>query len=317
MSGTENELHVVVGAGAIGSRVAAELAGRGHRVRVVTRSGSGPEHALIERVATDAADADRLTRLCSGAAAVYNCANPPYHRWYADWPPIADALLQAAERSGAVLVITGNLYGYGPVDGPMTEQTPVAATGTKGRVRARMWADALAAHQAGRLRATEVRGSDYLGARSQSQLGDRVVPRLLAGKAVTVLGEPDVVHTWTFTGDMARMLVTAGADERAWGRAWHCPSHEPRTIRDVVGQLCALAGVDPVPVRRLSPLLIRATAPFMPFLRELPEVMHQHTRPWVMDSSAAQRTFGLEPTGWPQLLLAHLDGYRPARATAA
>ena len=35
------DLHVVVGAGAIGSGIARELAGRGHRVRLVTRSGSG------------------------------------------------------------------------------------------------------------------------------------------------------------------------------------------------------------------------------------------------------------------------------------
>jgi hypothetical protein len=38
-----------------------------------------------------------------------------------DWPPPAAALLRAAETSGALLVTTGNLYGYGAVDGPMTE----------------------------------------------------------------------------------------------------------------------------------------------------------------------------------------------------
>jgi len=63
------------------------------------------------------------------------------------WPPIANALLVAAERSGAVLATTSNLYGYGPVSAPMTEATPLAATGTKGRVRVQMWRDALAAHE--------------------------------------------------------------------------------------------------------------------------------------------------------------------------
>jgi nucleoside-diphosphate-sugar epimerase len=216
--------HVVVGSGAVGSAVAALLVEQGHRVRVITRSGSGRQHELVERIAADAADTERLTQLCTGAAAVYNCANPPYHRWAVEWPPIAASLLQAAERSGAVLATTSNLYGYGPVDAPMTEATPLAATGTKGLVRARMWLDALAAHTSGRLRATEVRGSDYLGPGSQSQLGDRVVPRLLAGKAVSILGDPDVVHTWTYTGDMARMLVIAAADERAWGASRASPT---------------------------------------------------------------------------------------------
>jgi nucleoside-diphosphate-sugar epimerase len=312
-TGKSDGYHVVVGAGAIGAAVAGRLTGRGIQVRMITRSGSGPQHPLIERVAADAA---RLTPLCTGAAAVYNCANPHYHRWATDWPPVATALLQAAERTGAVLVTTSNLYGYGPVDAPMTEATPLAATGVKGRVRAQMWRDALAAHEAGRVRVTEVRGSDYLGFRSQSLLGDRVVPRLLAGKSVTLLGDPEVIHTWTFIGDMARMLVTAATDERAWGRAWHCPSHPARTARDVVGHLCELTGVPPVPVRRMPGAFLRLAGVFVPLLRELPEVMHQHTRPWVMDCSAAQDTFGLHPTPWTALLDDHLDGFRPARAAA-
>lgn len=315
MSDNGNGHHVVVGSGAVGAVVATLLAEQGRRVQVVTRSGTGPSHRLVERVSADAADGGRLTELCTGAVAVYNCANPQYHRWATDWPPIAAALLRAAERTGAVLVTTSNLYGYGPVDGPMTERTPLAATGTKGRVRAQMWREALAAHEAGRLRATEVRGSDYLGPRSQSQLGDRVVPRLLVGRSVSLLGDPDVVHTWTYTGDMARMLVTAATDERAWGRAWHCPSHPARTARDVVNELCRIAEVEQVAVRRLPGLLVRAAGLFVPLLRELPEVMHQHTRPWAMDSSAAQDTFGIHPTPWPQLLRDHLEGFRPVAAT--
>lgn len=45
-------LHVIVGAGPVGSATARELLSRGHDVRVVTRSGSGVAGA--ERVAADA-----------------------------------------------------------------------------------------------------------------------------------------------------------------------------------------------------------------------------------------------------------------------
>lgn len=310
------QLHVVVGAGAVGSGVARLLADRGEQVRVITRSGSAPEHPRIEAVAADASDATRLVQLSRGAQALYNCVNPPYHRWATDWPPVADALLRAAERSGAVLVTTANLYAYGPVDGPMTEDLPLVATGVKGRVRARMWQDALHAHRAGRVRAAEARGSDYLGAGSQSQLGDRVVPRLLAGRPVSVLGAPDVPHSWTSTRDMARLLVTLASDERAWGRAWHVPSHPARTIREVVADLCALAGVEPVPVRRIPPAVLRAAGLFVPLLRELPEVMHQHTRPWLLDSSAAERTFDLRPTPWQDILADHLAPFQRQSAAA-
>lgn len=296
------QLHVVVGAGAVGTATAHLLADAGHAVRVVTRSGSGPDRAGVERVAADAADADRLLGLARGATAIYNCVNPPYHRWATDWPPVAAALLAAAEGSGAVLATVSNLYVYGEVDAAMTETTPMAATGTKGRVRRQMWLDALAAHEAGRARVTEVRGSDYLGPHAQSHLGDAAIRRLLAGKPVFVIGEPSAPHTWTATRDVARTLVRVAADEQAHGRAWHVPSHAPRTLSEVVADLCRLAGVRTVPVKRLPALVRVGGRPFVPFLRELPEVMHQHERPWVMDSSAAQAAFGLAPTPWEEIL---------------
>ena len=121
-------LHVIVGAGPVGTGAAKLLAERGQSVRLISRRGSGPDHPAIERVAADATRAERLSELVTGAAALYNCANPLYHRWLTDWPPLAAALLTAAERSGAVLAVASNLYGYGPVDGPITDATPLAAT---------------------------------------------------------------------------------------------------------------------------------------------------------------------------------------------
>ena len=73
-------LHVIVGAGPVGTATAQHLVDAGHQVRMVTRTGNGPAPS-VERVAADAADGDRLTELTRGAAALYNCANPPYHRW--------------------------------------------------------------------------------------------------------------------------------------------------------------------------------------------------------------------------------------------
>src|SRR5689334_5364432 len=159
-------LHVIVGAGPVGTATANLLADRGEQVRVITRRGTGPERPGVERVAADATDAARLSELTKGAVALYNCANPPYHQWLTDWPPLIQALLSAAESSGAVLASASNLYGYGPVAGPITAATPLAATQPKLKVRADMWRDMLAAHQAGKIRATEVRGSDYIEANS-------------------------------------------------------------------------------------------------------------------------------------------------------
>lgn len=306
--------HVIVGAGPIGSATARLLAARGERVTVVTHSGGGPDLAGVERVKADAADVDRMTQLTAGAAALYNCANPPYNRWDTDWPPIASSLLTAAERSGAVLATVSNLYGYGRVSGPMTEQTPLHPHGTKGRVRATMWQDALAAHASGRARVTEVRGSDYVGGGAESHLGDRVVPKILAGKNVQVLGSADQPHTWTFVEDVAHLLVIVGADERAWGQPWHVPSNPPRTQRQAVDDIARAAGVTAVKTSVVPGLLLRVMGLFNPAVRELPEVAYQLEQPFILDSTAAQRTFGLAPTPWDDVLAAIVAHYRGGAA---
>ena len=308
-------LHVIVGAGPVGTATARLLAERGERVRVVTRRGAGPEHPAVERVAADAADADRLATLAEGATALYNCANPAYHRWPTDWPPLAAALLTAAERSGAVLATVGNLYGYGPADAPMTETTPLASTGTKGRVRNRMWADALAAHRVGRARVTEVRGSDYLGADANS-LGSMVLPRVVAGRRVVVPVDLDAPHTFTYVGDVARTLVVAATDERAWGRAWHVPSPPAVSVRALAARAAALAGAPAPKLTRLPYPALWLGGLFHPTVRELRETAYQFDRPFLMDSTAAQETFGISPTPLDDVLAESVAGLRPTPATA-
>ncbi|MFE7974018.1 NAD-dependent epimerase/dehydratase family protein [Streptomyces shenzhenensis] len=289
-------LHVIVGAGPVGTATARLLADQGERVRVVTRRGTGPDHPAVERVAADATDAPALARLCAGATALYNCAGPAYHRWPMDWPPLAAAFLEAARTSGSVLVAAGNLYGYGPVTGAMTEQHPLLETGTKGRVRARMWADALAAHKAGRIRTAEVRSSDYLGAGTQSLLTMAVLPKALAGARVRVPADLDAPHSWTYVGDVARTLVAVAADDSAWGRAWHVPSTAPVSLRDITTRACALADAPPPRLSTMPAAVLWLGGLGNPLVRELRETQYQFRRPFVMDSSAATEAFAIAPT---------------------
>src|SRR5688572_9799874 len=189
-------LHVIVGKGPVGSATAEELVVRGHEVRVLSRSG-GRSTDAVEHRQVDAVDADAVSEASRGAAALYNAVNPEYHRWATDWPPVAAALLAAAERTGAVLVTMSNLYGYGRPTGPMTPQSPLSATDVKGRVRIRMWEDALAAHEAGRVRVTEARAADFVGPQvpaAHSHL-TRQLTALRKGRRAWVVGDPDAPRT--------------------------------------------------------------------------------------------------------------------------
>lgn len=308
---TTSATHVIAGSGPVGTTTALLLADLGHQVRVITRSGSGPTHPNIERVALDATNVAALTKATAGAAAIYNCVNPPYHRWPTDWPPLANAMIAGAESSGAVLVIMGNLYGYGPMTRPMKESDPLASTGVKAGVRIKMWRDALAAHESGRIRATEVRASDFIGPGVlNSHLGERVIPKLLKGKGVQVLGNPDMAHSFTFMPDVARALVTAATDERAWGKAWHVPTNPATTPREMISMMSKIAGVAPVKVSSIPNALLKVGGLFSPLFRELPEMLYQFDRPFILDSSLFTSTFGQTATPLQEVLTSTVEWYR-------
>jgi nucleoside-diphosphate-sugar epimerase len=286
-------MHLVIGSGPIGSGVARLLAERGEKVRIVTRSGSGPDHPLIERATADAADARRLTELAQGAEVVYNCANPKYTEWAEKWFPMNSAMIAAAKSAGAVYAITGNLYGYGPQpSGLMTESTPLAATGRKGRIRNRMWQDALDSG----VRTVEARAADYLGAGAVGVFSSVLLPAMKAGRTAWAPGDPDLPHTFTYVGDMAAALVTLAGDERAHGRAWHVPSPAPVTIRQLADRYAALTGRPPLTVRKLPRFVMRTAGLVVPIARELAEMDYQFYAPFVLDSSLTERTFGLTAT---------------------
>lgn len=302
--------HVVIGAGPVGRHVAALLAERGERVTVATRSGRDTGLEAVGHVALDASDADALTRATEGAAVLYNCANPGnYTQWEQTWPPLAASLLTAAERTGAVYAITGNLYPYGPVDEPMRSDLPDAATDHKGILRARLWADALAAHDAGRLRAVEVRASDYVG----PGIGEnghitRVLPAALQGKAVSMIGRTDLPHTFTDVLDVARMLVAAAEDPSAHGRTWMVPSNAPRSQQQALTEVLAAAGRPPVTVRRLPAGMLRAMGLVSPMMREIAQMSYQWTAPYVVDDTETRAHFGIEPTPWDEVCRRTADG---------
>lgn len=285
--------HVIVGAGAVGTATALLLAQRGDHVRLVTRRGTGPQHPEIELVAADATDAERLTELTKGAAALYNCASPPYHLWFTDWPPLHAAFLTASERTGAVLATMSNVYGYRPPGGPITPRSPIAAAHPKLLLRAQMWDDVLAAHKAGRIRAAEVRASDYIEA--NSLLSVMIGKAVLAGKRGYVPAPLDVPHSWTSVHDCAKTLVRVATDERAQGQVWFAPTNPALTVRQLATRF-AEANRAPAPKLTSIPYPVLWTSGlFSPLIKELRTTRYQFTRPFVIDCRATTRKLGLQP----------------------
>ncbi len=219
--GSEPMLHVVAGLGPVGRAVIHELVGRGLPVRAIARGSVADLPREVEVVTADLTDPDAVRGAMTGGAVVYHTASAPYDRWPALLPALMRGVLDGAAATGARIVYADNLYAYGPVDGPLTEDLPSRATGPNGRVRTTLADQLMEAHAAGTVRATIGRASDYYGPWGrQSTAGERLFDPALAGKATRVLGDPDLPHTFTYLGDFARGLVTRTT--KPWARSGTC-----------------------------------------------------------------------------------------------
>jgi nucleoside-diphosphate-sugar epimerase len=281
---SENRLHVVFGAGQVGRALATRLRDLGVPVRIVSRHRPSVPLDGVDWRAADATDPEAATDAAKGASVVYQCLNAPYTDWPKRFPPLQRGVLTTAERSGALLVSLENLYAYGPTGGqPMTEDLPLAATTVKGRTRAAMTEELLAAADAGRIRLAIGRASDFFGAgATESSLGERVFGNAVAGKRADFIGNPDLPHTYSYIPDIAAGLATLVADD--------------------VGH--------PVGVRSLSKLAVRALGLFNPTIRELVELSYEFEQPFVLDTTKYQSTFGTEGTPLAIAIAATVAWYR-------
>jgi nucleoside-diphosphate-sugar epimerase len=308
----ENSIDVVFGGGPLGLAVVETLAGRGRAVRLVTRSGRVDTPGGVQVVAADVFDPERAAAAARGAATIYHCVGADYGKWQQVLPPVLAGVMHAAETTGARLVYGDNVYTYGPVDAPLTEDLPSKAPGPNGRLRAELAARLLDAHRAGRLRATIGRASDFFGPRVRlSTVGERVFGALLRDKPAELLGNPDLPHTVTYIYDFAEGLVTLAERDEALGEVWHVPSAETLSLRQFVGLVAAKAS-RPARVQVAPSLSIRFLALFNPTLRAVAEQLYQSERPWVVDHAKFAATFGAHPTPHPEAIARTLDWYRTA-----
>ena len=307
-----SDAHVVLGTGAIGLALVDELVASGRSVRAVNRSGRADVPAGVEVRAGDLTDSAFAGGALAGAAVVYQCLNPPYHRWAEEFPGLQHAAVRAARANGARFVSFENTYMYGDTNGePMTESTPMRAHTRKGKVRAAMAEQLRTLHKSGDLRVSTARASDYFGPRgtAQSPFGDLVIGAALAGKAARVMGDPDQPHSYTYTADAARTLAALGTRDDVDGEVFHVPNAPALTTRQIIDVISEQLG-SPIKVSTAPRLLLRALGLFNPTVRELDEMRYEFTQPFIVDSTKAQNRLDIAPTPLREALQATIAWFR-------
>lgn len=293
MNSSPRKVHVVLGAsGGAGSAILSALAAAGLPTRGVARH---PRTACAPSAAqwtcADLADAAALDAALADAAVVYMAAQPPYHRWPQQFPAMLDAVVRAASRAGARLVMVDNLYAYGPGASPMVETSPARARDRKGRTRAAMADRLLADHATGRLEVVIGRASDYFGpsAPTSTITALAIEPAPGAGR-LRWMGSLDAVHSCAYLPDLARAYVALGTAPDVTGRIWHLP-HEPAVTGRQFLSLVNDALPAPRPMSVVSTGMLRLAAPVHRISRESLPLAHQWTDPFVVDDSSFRARF--------------------------
>ncbi|KJV02272.1 NAD-dependent epimerase/dehydratase family protein [Rhodococcus sp. PML026] len=287
-----SELHVVTGAGPVGWTIAEQLAAQGHTVRILTRSGSGPQHPNIERRSVDI-ESDDLRAHVDGATAIYHCTHAAYENtvWRDKLEAMERRVLDAA--AGTVVVFPESLYAYGRVDGPIREDSPRNATFRKLGVRTEL----LAARDAHSTPTVSIAASDFYGPRVLvSHMGERVVANVLAGKTIRVIGAANLPHSFTYVPDFAAAMIVAAARPSTWNTVLHAPTAPAVTQREMIEMYSAAADLPTPKIGAVPAWVMRALGLVSGPMKELGDTLYQFRYPYILDSSHSERVLGLEPT---------------------
>ncbi|BCA56195.1 NAD-dependent dehydratase [Nitrospira sp. KM1] len=292
-------MQTILGAnGVIGRELSRSLSASTDRIRQVSRRPRRV-NAGDETFPADLLDPTATAQAIAGSDVAYLVAGLQYDTavWHEQWPRIMRNVIDGCKRHGSRLVFFDNVYAYGRVDGPMTEETPFNPCSRKGEVRARIAMMLLDEIRSGNLQAMIVRAADFYGPGAvQSFPHATVFERLKAGKTPQWVGNAKTVHTFTYTPDAGHAVSVLGQSAEACGQTWHVPTTtEPLTGEDFVRLACDLAG-RPYKMQRAPRWMLRLMGLFVPVLRENDEMMYQFEYDYRFDSGKIQAVYGLGPT---------------------
>lgn len=307
-------IHVVVGAGQVGPKLADELLRMGKEVRIIRRGEPGASKPGLTWYRGDATDAAFMDRACQGAEVIYHCANPvEYHKWDGILQPLFEGVLGAATRAGAKLVMLDNLYMIGePETSPFDESVPMRPKSKKGALRKALVEQLFAAHARGEVIAVSGRASDFYGPSTPLSMlcSTRMMERLQKGQPLEYLGNPDLPRSYSYTPDVAKALAILGTSSQADGKIWNLPVLHDMTSRRLLTAFAEAVGHSGR-LTKLPGWMFRLMGLFVPMMRAIPEMLYQWEIPYEVDDSAFRETFGMAPTPLRETVAATLRSELP------
>lgn len=306
--------HAILGAGgSIANALVPLLLERKLPVRLVGRHPVAMPGT--ETCAADLTHQQQVIDAVAGSDIVYLLAGLKYDRklWADAWPRIIDNTLEACKQARARLIFFDNVYMYGRVLGPMTEETPYRPTSKKGEIRAAIASTVERAWKAGDLTAIIARAADFYGPGAKNGIPNAMVFEPMSQRKTPMCLVSDALpHSYTYVPDAARALVALAESESGWNQVWHLPTTpNPLTAREFITTAAEAMG-RPAKYRVLSRSMVKIVGWFNPIVGEVHEMLYQNAAPYLFDSSKYARTFGFAGTPYAEGIRATAASYKPS-----
>ena len=293
-------MQTIIGSGGtIGIPLAKELIKFTKDIRLVSRH---PKiiNSTDEVFALDVTDFNKIDDAVRGSEIVYVAIGFEYKLkvWQTVWPPFLSAVIDACEKHKARLVFFDNVYMYAKTSIPhMTEESPLQPPSKKGQVRLQLHQMIMDAVSKNRINALIARSADFYGPDTdKSFLIETVAKNLIKGKKAQVFGNPDKIHTYTFTPDAGKATALLGNTNDAYGQVWHVPTtKEKLTTKQWADLIAEEIGKEPK-IQKVPTWMLYLLGLFNPLIKEFPEMLYQNELDYVFDSTKFEKRFGMTAT---------------------
>jgi len=290
-------MQTILGSGGIiANHVAKTLPSYTDQIRLVSRNPkavTGKE----ELVPADLTSAEQVMKAVKGSDIVYLTAGLQYNIkvWQEQWPKLMQNVINACKENKAKLVFFDNVYLYGKVVGPMTEETPFNPCSRKGEIRAKIASMILEEVQKGELTALIARSADFYGPETyNSFLNMMVFENMKKGKTAQLMMSKNLKHSFTYTPDAGKATALLGNTLSAYNQTWHLPADMNILTSQQIVEIAAKELNVKAKITVLPKIMIQMAGIFNPIIKESVEMLYQYDSDYIFDSGKFDKAFTFE-----------------------
>lgn len=248
----------------------------------------------------DLTDRNQVFKAIEGSEIVYLTLGFDYNAklWERVWPPLIKNVIDACLRYSAKLVFFDNLYAIGGDNvNHITEVSPISPTSKKGSVRAEVVQIILESIEKRGLIAIIARSADFFGSiKKTSILMNLCMIIWKKGKKAQWFCNPKVIHSTSYTPELAKGTAMLGNSKDAYNQIWNLPTDPHKITGEEWINLFAAEMQTSNKYQVLPGWGINALGLFVPFMKEMNEMRYQYDRDYYFDSSKFNNHFKYSPT---------------------